>query len=722
MHIVLIEAFLSSKVIADVLNRLIAEKLLKWEQGDFKVITIPGSSMQTIRTVNVKIGDDKEITGFEPEYDVSYANKRFIEMIGGLLRYKTKRNKVHESIDPTDINTLWICTQPTRGGELLAYQLSNALQFYGRRVFITSCSDEGILNAFLNVRPVNACIVQAQRARETLEFLERQDIGKALSMIFRNTSVALAGLPRIQCAIIADIYDRWDIARSKDPEEFWEIEAEFKVAEPDMRLILYNYTKESPTRQFAQEVFSTAQYEPKYALIVNTKESELLPSEPFTTSSLLIEAYTKHSIDPYNAITAALALFQAGHITYPMTEHCTLHPRTKENVVSFLLQYYGAKSVCQREWITKKMVRTELENIYAIVPTRIEATSEVLCPILPDQTQRKIYDMIWKRTMATQMQAATVVKYILTARGAGTRFIGTHQILKYAGWKKIYNPKIKEETAPVFCPYVEPLSMSMRQIHRKRIIPHDTVTFIEWLNEKGLSRCDNVWSILNTLEDMGIITYDSKSLAESQVQKELIWHANTAKDNLNNVKISSIESQYPHIVPTSKGSELARFIKTLPLATIDIPSLQFMEQCIDMIAGGSASFAGIVRSTYAPMRATMSAALNTSSPSTNVIKRAIPSNVKLTHNRYGPCIYNISKLKYINVAPYLEWKGKRLEDLTTAEINTFTSLPIQISPDTTVNFDKQGFYLFRKRQVIRLRKSHWNMVMNGSISDTVDMI
>ncbi len=327
--------------------------------------------------------------GFQPEYVVPSNKKKVVAELGKLA---------------DEAQTVWLASDEDREGEAISWHLRETLQLPAaktRRIVFHEITKNAIQQAIENPRDIDMNLVNAQQARRVLDRL----VGFELSPILWRKIQPKLSAGRVQSVALRLIVDREKEIMAFEPVPYYRVEAQFRpegVATPVKATLDTRFATEEEARQFLQDSVG-ATYR---VASVEKKEGVRIPSAPFTTSTLQQEAARKLHFPVSTTMRVAQTLYERGLITYMRTDSTNLSSLALATAKQYITENYGAAYLHTRQYQTRSKGAQEAHE--AIRPTyitnvEIDGTSQ----------EKKLYELIWKRTVASQMAESRVMNTTL---------------------------------------------------------------------------------------------------------------------------------------------------------------------------------------------------------------------------------------------------------------------------------------------------------------------
>jgi DNA topoisomerase-1 len=468
-----------------------AKTIARFLGGDYEI----KSSFGHIRDLPKKgIGVDIE-HDFEPTYEIS----------------PDKKKVVAELKKAAKGTTVWLASDPDREGEAIAWHLAHALGLNPEktnRIVFHEINKPAITAAMEKPRTVDLKLVDAQQARRILDRL----VGYELSpVLWKKVRTGLSA-GRVQSVAVRLIVEREREIRDFEAQSDYKVTAVFDAGKEDFEAELSQRLKDAPA---AREFLESAG-EAKFSVAkVDQKPGTRNPAAPFTTSTLQQEAARRLGYSVRQTMNLAQRLYESGHITYMRTDSTILSGLAINAAKEFITREYGEQYSLVRQYKTKSQSAQEAHE--AIRPTNI---SKLSCG--NDAQQKKLYELIWRRAVASQMASAKVQKTEITIdiSNRPETFIATGEVVSFDGFLKVYGggkedkilPSVKEGQA------LKLASASALETFSRPPARYSEASLVRKLEALGIGRPSTYAPTISTIQDRG---YIEKTDLEG-VERELI--------------------------------------------------------------------------------------------------------------------------------------------------------------------------------------------------------
>jgi DNA topoisomerase I len=466
-----------------------------------------------VRDLPPKDGSVNPDDGFAMTWEVAADSRKHIKAITEALK--------------TD-DELILATDPDREGEAISWHLQEALAGSLKkgkkvsRVTFNAITKAAVTEAMAHPRQVDVPLVEAYLARRALDYL----VGFTLSPVLWRKLPGAKSAGRVQSVCLRLIVEREMEIEAFRAREFWTVAARLvtpRGQEFDARLVVLGRRKldkfDIPTATAAELAVQAVTSRTFTVTGVEKKPASRNPYAPFMTSTLQQEASRKFGMGAKVCMSAAQRLYEAGHITYMRTDGIDMAPEAVMAARDEIKVRFGAEYLPDSPRMYKNKAKNAQEAHECIRPTDMAMGPEKLK--LAEADQRKLYDLIWKRTLASQMAAArmerTVVDVTSTDEQVGLRANG--QVMLFEGFLKVYDEGRDEEDEgegrlPVI---MEGEGAEKREVtpeqHFTQPPPRYTeATLVKRMEELGIGRPSTYASVLTTIQDREYVRKDKNRL------------------------------------------------------------------------------------------------------------------------------------------------------------------------------------------------------------------
>jgi DNA topoisomerase I len=570
-----------------------AKTIEKFLGKDFKVM----SSYGHIRDLK-KTGLSVDLNSFEPHYEISDDKKKVVAEL-------QKAAKAAQRV--------WLASDEDREGEAISWHLCEVLgldEEKTNRIVFHEITKPAILRAIEQPRHVDMNLVDAQQARRVLDRM----VGFMLSpILWRKVKPSLSA-GRVQSVAVRLVVDRERELHAFKAEPFYRVTAIFAITNEEGGIT--EVDAELDTRFKTHEEALAFLEKCKNASFsvesVAKKPSKRSPAPPFTTSTLQQEAARKLGFSVSQTMMVAQRLYESGRITYMRTDSVNLSGlcinATKEEVI----QQWGEQYSAPRNFHTHAKGAQEAHE--AIRPTYMNVTK-----IEGTQQEKKLYDLIWKRTTASQMAEAQVEKTRVTINitGASEHFVATGEVIVFDGFLKVYRESTDDEdeaqqdASRMLPPMKEGDKLERREItaiERFSQGPsrYTEASLVHKMEELGIGRPSTYAPTISTIQQRQYVTRgDSKGKERQYVVDTLKGLVITTKNKKENVG-----GDKGKLLPTDLGIVVNDFLMESFPSIMDYNFTARVEEDFDRIAEGQEQWKEMMKNFYAGFGPTVDTVMN----------------------------------------------------------------------------------------------------------------
>ncbi len=510
-----------------------AKTIEKYLGKDFKVLASYGH----VRDLIPKEGAVEPDNGFKMNYEVVERNEKHINNIAKLLK---------------KADTLYLATDPDREGEAISWHLYQLLQERNLmqdkkayRVVFHEITRQAVTEAVANPRSITMDLVNAQQARRALDYL----VGFNLSpLLWRKIRRGLSA-GRVQSPALRMIVERELEIEAFDPQEYWSIEADNQFdSQPFVarltqlegdKIKQFSITNAEQANQ-AHLVLNKAAGGKLTVSSVEKKQRKRHPAAPFTTSTLQQEASRKLGFGAQKTMRTAQRLYegidigsgQTGLISYMRTDSVTLSDEALKDIRELILQKFGAECLPEAPRTFKTKSKNAQEAHEAIRPTSAMNTPELVKSHL-GHDEFRLYDLIWKRSIACQMIHATLDTVAVDlAAGAQNTFRATGSTILNPGFMQVYTEgqddkgpdDQNEKMLPILTEgdIVNLLEIRLEQHFTEPPPRFSEASLVKTLEEYGIGRPSTYASIITTLLDREYVELITRRFHPTDVGRVVI--------------------------------------------------------------------------------------------------------------------------------------------------------------------------------------------------------
>ena len=521
--------------------------------------------------------------GFLPKYEIIPDKKTVIKDLKNLI-------KNHE--------TVWLATDEDREGEAISWHLANALGLdiaNTHRIVFNEITKPAITRAIQNPRKINKDLVDAQQARRILDRI----VGFRLSPILWRKIKAGLSAGRVQSVAVRLLVEREREIMAFKPVSNYKVTADFILS--NGALVKATLKDRIPSFNEARDFLESCKGADYSIVNLEKKPSKKNPSAPFTTSTLQQEASRKLSFSVAQTMRVAQTLYEAGHITYMRTDSVNLSQQALDQAARVIRDLYGEDYNKTRQFKNKNSNAQEAHE--AIRPTDLSTTQL-------DELGRneiRLYELIWKRTIASQMAEARLEKTVVDIEVSTNNaiFVATGEVLIFDGFLKVYLESLDEEPEEengdkgVLPPMKVGESLDLSEIvaleRFSRHAPRYTeASLVKRLEELGIGRPSTYAPTISTIQKREYAVKDFREGTERALQCLTLSEGQI--NTTNKTEITGAEKN--KLFPTDLGMVVNDFLVKFFPSILDYQFTAKVEELFDEIADGKQAWQEMLSEFY----------------------------------------------------------------------------------------------------------------------------
>ena len=564
---------------------------------------------------------------------------------------------------------VWLASDEDREGEAIAWHLTQALKLdpkKTKRIVFHEITKTAIEHAVESPRTVDLRLVNAQQARRVLDRL----VGYELSpVLWKKVRTGLSA-GRVQSVAVRIIVEREREIRDFNTESTFKVAAVFKAdGEPFNAELQDKLPKLEKARDFLESVKIATFTVKDIAQKPGTRE----PAAPFTTSTLQQEASRRLGYSVKQTMTLAQRLYEAGHITYMRTDSTLLSEYALKAAEDYVKKEYGPSYHKQRQFKTKSENAQEAHE--AIRPTNFANLK-----LGQDQQQVKLYQLIWRRALSSQMSPAQTERTEVTI-GISTRketLLAKGEVLKFDGFLKVYGGGKDDALLPNLALKQKlPLeSMTATETFSRPPARYSEAALVKKLEELGIGRPSTYAPTISTIQTRGYV--ERKDL-EGTVRK--LQTLTLKKEKIAQAELEeTVGADRNKLMPTPVAEVTTDFLVKYFPSVVDFDFTAKVEEDFDRIADGNEAWTGMLSKFYKGFHPLIEKSESASREEVSQA-RALgkdPSSKKVIlarFGRYGPMLQRgeAEDDEKPDFAPMPE--GSTIEDVTLAQAIEMFKLP-----------------------------------------------
>jgi len=546
-----------------------------------KDYTVKSSFGHVMDLNKTKISVDTE-NDFEPKYEISPDKKKIVSELKKLAK---------------EAEMVWLASDEDREGEAISWHLYNALDLKDestKRIVFHEITKGAITNAIKNPRSIDKHLVDAQQARRVLDRL----VGYELSpLLWRKVKPGLSA-GRVQSVAVRLIVEREEEIKNFKSTSNFRIRGEFTV-EGNSKTIIADYPVRYKTAEEAKKFLENHIAADFSISDVETKPGKKSPAPPFTTSTLQQEASRKLGFSVANTMRVAQRLYEAGKITYMRTDSVNLSKTALAMAKEEIIDKFGENYSKTRNFSTKTKGAQEAHE--AIRPTyfkndTVDAASD----------EQRLYSLIWKRAIASQMSEAKLEKTVvkIASTKADDKFMASGEVIKFDGFLKVYIEGTDDENGEQegVLPEVKKgdklqlVEMRGRERFTKHLPRYTEASLVKKMEELGIGRPSTYAPTISTIQKREYVVKESRPPIQKEIGlftlKDGTITSETLKENMNSEKAK--------LFPTDIGTLVNEFLVQFFDDIMEYNFTASVEKEFDDIAEGNKVWNQMIKEFYGP--------------------------------------------------------------------------------------------------------------------------
>ncbi len=551
------------------------------------------SSFGHIRDLSKKDFGIDITNNYTPNYQISADKKKVVTELKKLAK---------------EAKTVWLASDEDREGEAIAWHLYEVLQLdekKTRRIVFHEITKEAILKAIENPRKIDTNLVNAQQARRVLDRL----VGFELSPVLWKKVKPSLSAGRVQSVAVRILVEREREIIAFNPNSAFRVLAQFNKADGktiDLKAELNTRFDESKEAESFLTLCKQAAYK---VSDISKKPTKRTPAPPFTTSTLQQEASRKFGFSVSQTMTLAQRLYEAGKITYMRTDSVNLSDAAIGAISNEITAEFGENYLKVRRFKTKSKGAQEAHE--AIRPTYINKST-----ITGNANEKKLYELIWKRTIASQMSDAELEKttILIDVQGSKHQFVAQGEMIKFDGFLKVYMESTddeEEDSGKNLLPVIQSgqkldyQTITATQKYTLNPPRYTEASLVRKLEELGIGRPSTYAPTISTIQNRGYV------VKEDRTGKERGFQQIALKEN----KITRLEkteifgNEKSKLFPTDIGMVVNDYLLEHFPNILDLNFTAEVEKQFDDIAEGEMVWYQMIDEFYRPFHERIDGAL-----------------------------------------------------------------------------------------------------------------
>ena len=645
------------------------------------------------KDLGINIGE-----GFKPVYEIPADKKKVVDELTKLAKDKT----------------VWLASDEDREGEAIAWHLTEVLGLpvdKTKRIVFHEITKRAILEAIEQPRTVNMDLVNAQQARRILDRL----VGFELSPVLWKKVRPSLSAGRVQSVAVRLIVEREREIIAFRSTPYFRVVAQFHAAgDPDKTIFKAELSSRFETREQAEEFLNTCIGATFTVAKAEEKPAQRFPAPPFTTSTLQQEAGRKLGMSVSQTMSVAQHLYEQGLITYMRTDSVNLSKQALAQCKEEITKLYGEKYSSWHNYKTKTKGAQEAHE--AIRPSYIENHTIEGTP-----AEKKLYDLIWKRTVASQMVCAELDRTTITIdmSGSSNQFVAQGEVVRFDGFLRLYSESTDDDQAaesgegllPKLTAGDRVLPVQITATERFTSAParYNEASLVKRLEELGIGRPSTYAPTITTIINRGYVVKQNKDGQKRNYVQFTLTGDKIAEKSLS----ENYGKEKNRLSPTDIGMVVNDYLEEQFGPIIDYNFTANVEKEFDRIAEGDITWEKMIDGFYGPFHKMVDSAIATQNPKTREV-RILGNDPKTGHvvkariGRYGPMVEiegnEGEKSRFASLK-----KGQLIESITLEEALELFALPRGLGQldgeELTVGIGKYGPYVRYGKSFASLAKT-----------------
>jgi DNA topoisomerase-1 len=532
---------------------------------------------------------------FHPNYEVSTDKKQLVSEL----------KKLAAAAD-----TVWLATDEDREGEAISWHLFEALNLEKKdtkRITFNEITKAAILKAIENPRKINKELVDAQQARRVLDRI----VGFELSPVLWKKVRPSLSAGRVQSVAVRLIVEREKEIDQHNSKNFFKVIGNFRSENGLIKAELDEQLKAQTEAQTLLENLRTASFS---ISDIQQKPATKSPSAPFTTSTLQQEASLKLGFSVSRTMSVAQRLYESGKITYMRTDSVNLSDTAVEGAKNAILSMFGENYSKPTKYKNKNANAQEAHE--AIRPTDFTVST-----IEAEREEQKLYELIWKRSISSQMALAQLERTTMKIGNSNTKdsFTARGEVIRFDGFLKVYmESSMDDDDDDQNTEGILPAVKVGEKVDRNEIIATERfsrpparymeASLVKKLEELGIGRPSTYAPTISTIQKRGYV----EKLEREGVERKfaVITLSNNEIETITKSEITGKDRN--KLTPTDIGVVVTDFLCDHFSRIMDYQFTAKVEEEFDHIAQGLESWTDMIRSFYDPFHQNVTHTLETS--------------------------------------------------------------------------------------------------------------
>lgn len=625
--------------------------------------------------------------GFKPVYEIPNDKKKVVDELAKLAK---------------NTKTVWLASDEDREGEAIAWHLTEVLGLpvdKTKRIVFHEITKRAILEAIEKPRTVNMNLVNAQQARRVLDRL----VGFELSPVLWKKVRPSLSAGRVQSVAVRLLVEREREIIAFRSNPYFRVVAQFHAAQDkDKVLFKAELSSRFNTREEAEKFLESCKGASFTVSKAEEKPAQRFPAPPFTTSTLQQEAGRKLGMSVSQTMSVAQHLYEQGLITYMRTDSVNLSQQALAQCKEEIIRTYGEKYSRWFNYKTKTKGAQEAHE--AIRPSYIDRQSIEGTP-----AEKKLYDLIWKRTVASQMVCAEIDRttVVIDHDASTLQFVATGEVIRFDGFLRLYSESTDDDPAeqstegllPKMQPGDSVISTQITATERFTQAPprYNEASLVKRLEELGIGRPSTYAPTITTIINRGYVVKQNREGQKRPYVQLTLENGKISEKNLT----ENFGKEKNRLQPTDIGMVVNDYLETQFEPIMDYNFTANVEKEFDRIADGDITWDKMIAGFYGPFHKMVDTAIGTQTDKKALV-RILGTDPETGHivkariGRYGPMVEieaaEGEKARFASLK-----KGQLIESITLDEALALFALPRNLGQfdgeELVVGIGKYGAYV-----------------------------
>ena len=656
------------------------------------------SSFGHIRDLSKKgLGIDID-AHFAPDYEILPDKRKVVDEL----------SKLSKSVD-----TVWLASDEDREGEAIAWHLAEVLDLpvdKTKRIVFHEITKPAILHAIETPRTIDMNLVNAQQARRVLDRI----VGFELSPVLWKKVKPSLSAGRVQSVAVRLIVEREREIIAFHSTPYYRVVAQFyRTDDQTKTLFKAELGTRFDTKEQAEEFLRKSVGAAYTVTKVEEKPAKRYPAAPFTTSTLQQEAGRKLGMSVAQTMSVAQHLYEQGLITYMRTDSVNLSQQAIAQCKTEITSLFGEKYSAAHNYKTK--TKGAQEEHEAISPSYIDRMHIEGTP-----AEKRLYELIWKRTVASQMVPAEIDRTTIAIGVDGTQwqYGATGEVIRFDGFLRLYSESTDDETSEsseaALPKLVEGEKVTATQVtatERFTAPParYNEASLVKKLEELGIGRPSTYAPTITTIINRGyVVKQNREEQRRAYTQLTLGAQGRITEKNLT----ESFGKEKNRLSPTDIGMVVNDYLESQFSQIMDYNFTANVEKEFDRIAGGKITWSQMIEDFYGPFHKMVDKAIGTQNDKSAQVRilgtdPATGHTVKARIGRYGPMVEiegaEGEKSRFASLK-----KGQLIASITLDEALELFALPRNLGKyegeDLIVGIGRYGAYVRYGKSFVSLAK------------------